>query len=297
MDPNTLYGSPYGGFSRAVQSRLASRPLRLPDVTVDSDSKNEGVSFHKGKKESFWEISDKFGRKYACGLFHEDDVGSLSLYDSMFEPPKLYNKFESDDNNNMEGGGDDAHVLGELEGEEVRVTDVERRLDLMKGVCVLRRGKYFTYEWCWERRIQQFHLEYKGTRSKEPSGKATPLSRFGHFHSREVSVQHYSLPVTQFLIETTATDQVARVKEIYTDGDECSGPEGHKRTVVNFHCCPPKSAVHSSDLFGSVWFSEKFPILGLPRLSISGKTRTMTVIVFLIYVHPCYVRTSTLKFT
>ena len=32
LDPDTVYGSPYGGFSRATASRLASLPLKLPNV-------------------------------------------------------------------------------------------------------------------------------------------------------------------------------------------------------------------------------------------------------------------------
>ena len=84
LDATNIYGSPFGGYSRATKSRLASRPLKLPDQLVREDDDEGSVA---ATERYFWEIADGIGRSYACRIFDEDEVEPTSLSDSLFDPP------------------------------------------------------------------------------------------------------------------------------------------------------------------------------------------------------------------
>ncbi len=75
LDPDSVFGSPFGGFSRATRSRLAALPLRLPSV---SDEEPEPLHM---------EISDASGRQFICRVYNEDEIDQASLTNSMFDPP------------------------------------------------------------------------------------------------------------------------------------------------------------------------------------------------------------------
>lgn len=80
LDPYHIYGAPFGGFSRATRSRLASLPLHLPEIAesnVDTDA------------PLFFEVRDDLGRLFACRAYNEDELLLETLTDSMFDPPRL----------------------------------------------------------------------------------------------------------------------------------------------------------------------------------------------------------------
>jgi hypothetical protein len=77
LDPHSRFGSPYGGFSRATSSRLASLPLKLPHVALEVDEYPPHYS----------EIRDAQGRLYVCKLYHQDELDPDSLVESMFTTP------------------------------------------------------------------------------------------------------------------------------------------------------------------------------------------------------------------
>jgi Glucosidase II beta subunit-like protein len=85
IDPYHIYGSPYGGFSRSTQSRLASLPLHLTEILEDV---GEGFS-NTDSDPLFFEVRDVSGRLFSCRLYHEDELMPESLYDSMFDTPIL----------------------------------------------------------------------------------------------------------------------------------------------------------------------------------------------------------------
>jgi hypothetical protein len=79
LDPLTVYGSPYGGFSRATSSRLAALPLVLPEVPEETPSEDP----------AYMQVRDAQGRLFACRVYHEDELDPESLNDSMFDAPRL----------------------------------------------------------------------------------------------------------------------------------------------------------------------------------------------------------------
>jgi hypothetical protein len=79
LDPFHLHGSPFGGFSRATKSRLASLPLYLPDISEEALTTENAMYF---------EVRDEQGRPFACRVYNEDELEPDSLDESMFDAPR-----------------------------------------------------------------------------------------------------------------------------------------------------------------------------------------------------------------
>lgn len=84
LDPDHAFGSPFGGFSRATASRLASLPLKLPNVAEELTD-FEPVYMH---------IRDSQGRPFVCRAYHEDELDPKSFTDSMFDMAKVVSNSE-----------------------------------------------------------------------------------------------------------------------------------------------------------------------------------------------------------
>lgn len=80
LDADSVYGSPYGGFSRATASRLAGLTLKLPNI---------GDELIESDISQYETIRDYEGRPFACRVYHEDELEPSSLGDSMFDAPVL----------------------------------------------------------------------------------------------------------------------------------------------------------------------------------------------------------------
>ena len=100
MDPNTAYGSPYGGFSRATASRLASMPLELPNIAQELGD----------FEPVYMTTRDSSGQEYACKVYHEDELEAHSLDESMFDfavlkpPDELFKKPSPSESKSGESG-------------------------------------------------------------------------------------------------------------------------------------------------------------------------------------------------
>jgi hypothetical protein len=95
LEPETPYGTPYGGFSRATASRLAALPLNLPSISKEM----QGSIDDTGVEPMYTTVRDNFGRQYACRSYHEDELEPDSLGDSMFDTPRLKKKSNTQNNN------------------------------------------------------------------------------------------------------------------------------------------------------------------------------------------------------
>jgi len=93
LEPETPFGTPYGGFSRATASRLAALPLKLPSISKEVQGGIDGTAF----EPMYMTVRDNIGRQYACRVYHEDELDSSSLSDSMFDTPRLKKKSKNND--------------------------------------------------------------------------------------------------------------------------------------------------------------------------------------------------------
>jgi hypothetical protein len=105
LDPETPYGTPYGGFSRATASRLASLPLRLP---------NTAEELHEFDP-TYMTVRDSQGRPFACRVYHEDELEAASLKDSLFDMPVLASRPVPTPDNDDDGNDDSEGKKGDVD--------------------------------------------------------------------------------------------------------------------------------------------------------------------------------------
>jgi hypothetical protein len=79
IDPISMFGSPHGGFSRDVSSRLAALPLYLPSLSQERPPEHP----------AYLKVRDDHGQLYACRVYHQDELDSASWDDGLFELPRL----------------------------------------------------------------------------------------------------------------------------------------------------------------------------------------------------------------
>ena len=164
LDPMTVFGSPYGGFSRATRSRLSSLPLRLPDIAIvdDKETKGDGEGI-KGSSDSwedsattkYMETSDGLGRSYVCRVYHEDQLDPDTIGDSVFDMPVLKFGDAKDEVEKMPTLHGSAVVEEEVSEEDVvdvkradgGLIETQRRLRKLEGVCSQIHLGWWSYEW------------------------------------------------------------------------------------------------------------------------------------------------------
>ncbi|CAB9527650.1 expressed unknown protein [Seminavis robusta] len=271
LDPISIYGSPYGGYSRATQSRLASLPLKLPDqVLRDNDALDDEVQY--------WEIADGLGRNYACRAYNEDDLEPESMKDSMFQVPTARTSVDVENQKNRDVAFRAARVLGHgrrkvdpalhdledsyvneegLDDEddfgpdeertlddrtinEFTILDIEQKVDVLDNVCVQKRIGYWTYEWCWEGKIHRFHLNVPPQDADNNKRiKVERVSLLGYHDNRKIRVPSEDYP-SAYKREPEA-EPMGWIKERYTGGDRCKEAGNRKyKVIVNIRCCTEK---------------------------------------------------------
>lgn len=317
LDPHHVYGSPYGGFSRATRNRLASLPLHLPEISEEESSDNSNPMF--------FEVRDHTGRLFACRVYHEDELLPESLSDSMFDAPKL--RVVADDSSGLvkdtndkstqhashaavnqhtravsqtseadaesnpnpleaatskdsgqsyaqsptgssHGVGDRSSLVsssaasknaasvtvaddGEiasdalskplyetieeaLRKQAVNLLVVEKRLSELKAICGQIHKGWWSYEWCFEQSITQFHIEYDAVKNQVQVEGVTDL---GTFKSRSVQFDLMDLPPNEW---SEDTPEIARVVDIHEGGGICEETGNSRKTHVHLQCCSEK---------------------------------------------------------
>jgi len=121
FDPETIFGAPYGGYSRATRSRLAKLPLRfvggagfdtLKQTTTSSpllglnygDDNNEKATETLSSEQQeqqlaspYFTIRDGQGRQFVCRVYNEDELESTSVLESVFDEAIEKNELFMDD--------------------------------------------------------------------------------------------------------------------------------------------------------------------------------------------------------
>jgi len=266
LDANNVHGTPYGGYSRATRSRLASLPLKLPNLFV-KDDETTSTETH------YWETADGMGRRHVCRIFTEDALESSSLSrESLFDPPinRLFLELEDDKHrllgerlsrivatqsdyysqtNDLEKEGFMKHTdnawLRESE-EAVDTTsagvgfgfdfddmEIEVRLDLLDGLCIQKRMKYWTYEWCWEDKVQKFRTETLSSNPKSPSLKLKQVSNLGYYSGRKIKSTEKEVEMEEGEINI----ELGQAREKFRHGDKSESTGKSKKTDVYFRCC------------------------------------------------------------
>jgi Glucosidase II beta subunit-like protein len=224
LDPNSAYGSPYGGFSRATRSRLAALPLPLPGADVDIP-----------QDPLYMQMRDGDGRLFACRVYHEDEVAAGSLTDSVFttvklkepidgisdseegastEDPRVSNSLGANDDDGVHSDefaiADDSlasmsmridngqrapkgssttqasnEVPAKMPSEKVTVQQITSIFTKLTGICTQMHKGWWSYEWCHGEKVTQFHIHInENAQPGQSSVRIDDVTKLGTFVSR-----------------------------------------------------------------------------------------------------------------
>ena len=234
LDTYTLYGSPYGGFGRATGSKIGALPLRLPNVRSNDADGNP----------LYLKMRDEFGVLHSCRVYHENELDPSSLEDSMFDPPKLRSGESSADTREVqeEDVEDEIALLMErdftrkLTQDEIDLLEDETmdRLEDLEGVCGQVHKGWWSYEWCYEHGVSQFHVAVE---TETNAVGVEDMTKLGMFENLEIIVDLANHPPNE---EAEDVPELSRVNFVHGGGDVCDETGQPRRTFVELKCCSPR---------------------------------------------------------
>eukprot|EP00980_Cylindrotheca_fusiformis_P014951 scaffold4095_cov117-Cylindrotheca_fusiformis.AAC.8 len=183
VDPNSAYGSPYGGFSRATASRLASIPLTLPSID------QELVDY----EPIYMTTRDAAGKQYACRVYHEDEVEPETLDDSLFEPVVLKQHDTKPPAQTTESKVPEAAKAGGLSGTDDRIDTAKKLRDRVRKLsfmCAQMHKGWWSYEWCYQDIVRQFHIHIDNDADFVSNIQIQDVTSLGSYFERRVEVFH-----------------------------------------------------------------------------------------------------------
>jgi Glucosidase II beta subunit-like protein len=124
-----------------------------------------------------------------------------------------------------EGGSNDRNV---------DLLIIENRLSELKALCGQIHKGWWSYEWCFEQAITQFHIEYDSVKNQV---QVESVMNLGTFKSRSVFLDLDQLPPNEFAEDTP---EVARVLDIHDGGGTCAETGNPRKTYVHLQCCSEK---------------------------------------------------------
>jgi Glucosidase II beta subunit-like protein len=265
LDPYHAYGSPYGGFSRATRTRLASLPLFLPET---SEVEPRQDALHTT-------LRDAEGRLFACRVYHEDELDPSSIGESMFEPPRFRSDITNDaaataatalenKDSGVDGSSDDTSTATPAVDDKDKNAlpapltspreiissinlamlglNVEERLGQLHGLCGQVHKGWWSYEWCYKKEVTQFHVHVYNERDFE----VKDITSLGTYFERKIH-----LDLTDIEKNEMAEDipEIARVVDYHSDGEYCEATDQPRVTYVKLQCC---SSSHMQESKGVV---------------------------------------------
>ena len=327
LDPSTPFGTPYGGFSRATASRLASLPLTLPSI-----GKEVGDGTSKSESESEFEpmyttVRDMYGRPFVCRVYHEDELEPSSLGDSMFDTPRLKQKSTrtstSDDasaststtitdateserdltaatigDNSEEvpvsvdemtkdqkavydaidsaiaDTGADTDTLAKPAVKKTRTFEtvlnpillshkIHKRFSKLAGLCAQYHPGWWSYEWCHQEKVTQFHVSINNNKKQDGGGnnkdkvqdfKLEDVTSLGSYSRRTIEMDdddedddYDDDTKNQQPIDFTQGErkELGRVVDTFIGGDMCLETGQPRVTQATFRCCSEKYIARS----------------------------------------------------
>lgn len=331
LDADSVYGSPYGGFSRSVSSRLAKLPLKLPHADVNSDD----------YQPDYTTIRDNQGRPFACRVYHEDEIDPESFNDSMFNAPILMKSKKDDDGRKYgeeqqeeqgqqkeeeekptysetmgtaeqdneasrvkthggegelglhraesvvevsaaaggstgaegtTGGSDNVRRStsndGQQDGQDVTVAEdtpgpprrrdphviaqeLSSRLQALVGMCAQIHMGWWSYSWCHQTDIKQFHVVISKVNGQIQNLEIEDITVLGKFNDRRVKLpERDNLDLKA--VETFGKPKyfgdkkpVGAIVETFVGGDVCPETYDPRQTRVTIQCCSEKVIARS----------------------------------------------------
>eukprot|EP00535_Pseudo-nitzschia_heimii_P001924 CAMPEP_0197176478 /NCGR_PEP_ID=MMETSP1423-20130617/2394_1 /TAXON_ID=476441 /ORGANISM="Pseudo-nitzschia heimii, Strain UNC1101" /LENGTH=675 /DNA_ID=CAMNT_0042625859 /DNA_START=11 /DNA_END=2038 /DNA_ORIENTATION=+ len=296
LEPETPYGTPYGGFSRATASRLAALPLRLPSVSSDESGGGNGDDENEEKDDDDEEeeedeplytfVRDHFGRQFACRSYYEDELDPESLGDSMFDTPRLKKEKKDPSKTKPKPTGDpppsssssetedpnpsgtagateeipvDATAAAPSPTQPARLSEmgfdpimvghtIHQRLAKLTGLCAqLHPPAWWSYEWCHQESVKQFHVKVVKTSSGAiQKFELESITSLGSYSKRIINVdrdadgEKKNDPPKKEDDLAQGRRELGRVVDTFVGGDVCTETGLPRVTEATFRCCSRK---------------------------------------------------------
>lgn len=224
LDPDSPFGSPYGGYSRATENRLLSLPLKLPNL----------VNVVDDFKPTYFQMRDFSGRSFSCRSYHEDELDPIAMNEGMFEWTMKPAKTIS---NKVDESKAYIHVP-EISGHNLEDT-LLTKLATLQGICAQLHQGWWSYEWCYGGKITQFHVEFRESANKEQIVTIEDLTSLGIFSNRKMTTPTATSkdsPLEDDMNSKKYLDSI-QVSELFVDGDICAEARRRRETTVLFQCC------------------------------------------------------------
>lgn len=264
LDPRSAYGSPYGGFSRATASRLAALPLPLPPVPEETPSDDHFYMnlrdyrgrlyacrvYHEDELDPTSLMSSMFdapvlrsvpdnnqsdeeaaaaaaekaskngkGKAEKDGDEMDDDetlIESKLQVDSQGEVSKLKEK-----------GGKGTEVYLDL----FKLMSQDTGIRALQGHCGHIHLGWWSYEWCFESHVSQFHIDFDINTEEL---QITDITNLGKFASRQVITKLDREEPNDLAEDLT---EIARIEDSHVGGDVCDATGKPRTTKVRMLCC------------------------------------------------------------
>ena len=114
---------------------------------------------------------------------------------------------------------------------ENKMLEIEIRLQELHSICGQIHKGWWSYEWCFEEAITQFHIDYN---AETNTIQVENILDLGHYNRRIILLDMKNLPTNEF---AENTPEIARVTDVYTDGSVCDETGESRVTNVNMVCC------------------------------------------------------------
>jgi hypothetical protein len=111
---------------------------------------------------------------------------------------------------------------------------VEKRLKELKGICGQIHKGYWSYEWCYQGAISQFHLSFEEQSAKVQIESVTSL---GSYQKRIINVNIAKSPPNDL---AEGTPEIARVLDLHDVGSTCPDTQKPRKSYVHLQCCSEK---------------------------------------------------------
>jgi hypothetical protein len=120
------------------------------------------------------------------------------------------------------------------------------KIAALRGLCAHLNQGWWSYEWCFEGKIKQFHLEIQASGGMEQILTATDVTSLGEFLGRNFDVlvtpNDSHNENTAFEHETKSERNVVQITEDFVGGDICLDTGRPRQTRVLLRCCPGSTA-------------------------------------------------------
>ena len=268
LDPLHGFGSPYGGFSRATRRRLAALPLPLPDLTLEDEEGQEwdplyttvrdGTTgqlyacrvYHQDELMPQSLVDSMYappvirkGSQAQSGESPSTEMENKEEIMDQEQSPSTEMEMENEEEINeeesmeTEQGGSEK----EQEGREfvlephhaMKMIELTKRLDALKGLCGQIHKGWWSYEWCNESTMAQFHvaIDKDGGRVE-----LQDITNLGDFQRREWKYSYF-LEDSDRNPLARGLKEAARVKDYHEGGTICPETGKPRQTLVNIICC------------------------------------------------------------